>query len=105
MAEDGLHKYRHFTYAVEQTIRAANREVLNPVVQPLTEDKIVAVAVEVSKRRAAYLKEIMKLADSGEHRPTGEALRRLREEYEETRDAFNELIHTIERGYVDVPDV
>lgn len=103
MADDDLRKHRHFVGEVEQAIRLANREVLNPVVEPLTEDKMISVAVHVAQRRAAYLTAALELAEPDGHQPSGEKLRELRTSYQESRDAFHELMTTIERGYVDVP--
>ena len=103
MNDDDLRTHRHFVAEVEQAIRLANRETLNPVVEPLTEKKIISVAVHVAKRRAAYLSAALDLAKPDPEQPSGEQLRELRIDYEESREAFAELMTTIERGYVDVP--
>lgn len=103
MSDDDLRKHMHFVGEVEQAIRLANREVLNPVVEPLTEEKIISVAVHVAQRRAAYLASALDLSKSENEQPSGETLRELRISYQESRDAFAELMTTIERGYVDVP--
>lgn len=103
MSSDDLRNHRHFVSEVEQAIRLANHEVLNPIVSPLTEAKIISVAVHVAQRRAAYLSAALDLAKSENDQPSGEKLRTLRLEYEESRDAFSELMTTIERGYVDLP--
>lgn len=103
MDDDELRKHRYFVSEVEQAIRLANHEVLNPVVSPLTEEKIISVAVHVAKRRAAYLSAALDLAKSEHDQPSGDKLRTLRLEYQESRDAFGELMTTIERGYVDLP--
>lgn len=103
MSNEDLRSHRHFVSEVEQAIRLANHEVLNPLVSPLTEKKIINVAVHVAKRRAAYLSAALDLAKSSSEQPSGEELRILRLEYEESRDAFSELMTTIERGYVDIP--
>lgn len=104
MADDDLHKHRHFVLGIEQAIRETNREVLHPVVNPLTKTKVIGVATEVAKRRADYMYATLGLCNDGGNRPSGDELRRLRLEYEESRDAFAELMRTIERGYVDVPE-
>lgn len=103
MSSEDLRNHLHFVSEVQQAIRLANHEVLNPVVSPLSEDKIISVAVHVAKRRAAYLSAALDLAKSESEQPSGDKLRTLRLEYEESRDAFAELMTTIERGYVDLP--
>lgn len=103
MSSEDLRNHLHFVSEVEQAIRLANHEVLNPIVSPLTEDKIINVAVHVAKRRAAYLSAALDLAKPASEQPNGDELRKLRLEYEESRDAFAELMTTIERGYVDLP--
>ena len=101
MPDDDLIRHRRFVAEIQQAIRLANREVLHPVMDPLTEQRIISVAVEVAKRRAAYMKATLDLG--GSSKPSGEELRNLRLAYEESRDAFSELMTTIERGYVDLP--
>jgi len=102
--EDDLRAHQRFAMRMEQSIRSANREILYPVVDPLTGEKVLRVAIEVSKRRARYLKLALQLGEAGEHHPSGEELRDAREDYQEARNAFTELMHTIERGYVNLPD-
>lgn len=104
MIDDELRKHRHFVSEIETAIRLANREVLNSTLGSLTEDKIVSFAVHVAKRRAAYLSAALDLAGPDGKQPSGEKLRELRVSYQESRDAFSELMTTIERGYVDVPE-
>lgn len=52
MSSEDLRSHLHFVSEVQQAIRLANHEVLNPIVSPLSEDKIVSLAVHVAKRRA-----------------------------------------------------
>ena len=47
MSDDYLREHRRFASVIEQSIRLANREVMHPIVDPLTEDKVLAVSVEV----------------------------------------------------------
>lgn len=103
MSDDDLHKHRHFVNEIEQAIRMANREVLHPVVNGMTDKDVIAVAVEVAKRRSAYLKATLLLAHGDPKKPSGSDLAALRGDYKESRDAFAELMHSIERGYIDVP--
>ncbi len=103
MSDDDLHKHRHFVHEIEQAIRMANREVLHPVVDGITDDDVIAVAVEVAKRRSAYLKAALAMGHGASKKPSGDELHELRADYEESRAAFAELMHSIERGYIDVP--
>ncbi|MDD9878734.1 MAG: hypothetical protein OXR84_14965 [Magnetovibrio sp.] len=103
MPTDDLRHHQRFALSIEQAIRLANREVLHPVVDPLTEEKVLSVAVAVAKRRAAYIEATLQIAGQGDDKPSGEKLRELRLAYQESRDAFAELMTTIERGYVDLP--
>jgi hypothetical protein len=104
MSGDELREHQRFASIVEQAIRMANREVLHPVVDPLTDDKVLAVALHVAKRRADYISATLKLGSAKEDQPSSEELRELRIGYHEARDAFAELMTSIERGYVDLPD-
>ncbi len=104
MSGDDLREHQRFASVVEQAVRLTNREVLHPIVDSLTVEKIVAVALSVAKRRAEYISATLKLGVSTEHHSSGEELRNLRLGYHEARDAFAELMTTIERGYVDLPD-
>ena len=101
MPDDDLLSHRRFVAEIQQAIRLANREVLHPIVDPLTDKKVIAVAVEVAKRRAEYIQATLNLG--GPSKPSGEDLKAHRLAYEESRDAFSELMTTIERGYVDLP--
>ena len=103
MTDIDLKEHRQFIMNAEHSIRIANKEVMNPIVGKLTEDKIVYIAVEVAKRRAAYVEATLKLGQQGVHQPTGSELRELRLEYEESRDGFDAFMTAIERGYVDLP--
>ena len=104
MSDDDLRVHRRFLAGIQQAIRLANREVLHPIVDPLTEKKVVMVAIQVAHRRAAYIQATLALGGEENDKPSGETLRTLRLEYEESRDAFAELMTTIERGYVDLPE-
>jgi hypothetical protein len=103
MTDTDLQEHRQFIMNAEQSIRVANKEVMNPIVGQLSEDKVVYIAVEVAKRRAAYVEATLKLGQHGVHQPTGSELRELRLEYEESRNGFDAFMTAIERGYVDVP--
>ena len=104
MTDSELRKHQYFSQTIEQAIRMANREVLHPVTAPLTQDKILSVAVEVAKRRSRYIEKVLNLGADGKTPPSGEDLRTCRIEFEEARDGFSALMTAIERNYIDVPE-
>jgi hypothetical protein len=99
---------KRFLMELENTISAANREVIHNSIPALTPERILPFAISVARLRARYLEAAFKFSDK-EH---GEALdeteiselRQHREMYEEAREAFGALTHAIERGYVDIGD-
>jgi hypothetical protein len=103
MTEDYLREHRRFASMMEQSIRAVNREIMHPIVDPLTEDKVLSVSIEVAKRRAKYIDLTLQLGDASENQPSAEELNKARDNYIAARDAFAELMRTIEQGYVDLP--
>ena len=66
LQNDTLREHQRFALMIEHSVRMANREVMHPVVDPLTDEKLLAVAVEVAKRRAAYTELTLKLGAPGE---------------------------------------
>ena len=103
MTDTDLKEHRQFIMNAEQSIRIANKEVMNPIVGKLSEEKVVYISVEVAKRRAAYVEATLTLGQHGVQQPTGSELRELRMEYEESRDGFDAFMTAIERGYIDLP--
>jgi len=103
MTDSELRKHQYFSQSIEQAIRLANREVLHPVTDPLTQNKVMSVAIEVAKRRSRYIEKVLNLGKDGETPPSGEDLRTYRIEFEEARDGFTALMTAIERNYIDVP--
>jgi len=103
MSDSNLRDHQFFSQSIELAVRAANREILHPVVDPLTKNKVIAVSVEVAKRRSAYIAATLKMGDASDDSPSGEELKRLRLEFEEARDGFGALMTAIERDYIDVP--
>jgi len=103
MSDSNLREHQFFSQSIELAIRAANREVLHPIVDPLTKDKVIAVSIEVAKRRGMYIAAALKMGGSPEGHPSGDELKKLRLEFEESRDAFGALMTAIERDYIDVP--
>ena len=105
MEENEIKAHRHFVSNIEQSIRLANREVINPLIDPFTHERILAFAVEVAKLRGAYLKAALDVGQRKKARPEPSQLKALREEFEEAREAFAALMTAIEREYVDLPSV
>jgi hypothetical protein len=103
MEEYDIKSHRHFESNMERSIRLVNREVINPLVAPFTEERILAFAVEVAKLRGAYLKLALDVGLPDKPGSTTFELKTMREAYEEARDAFAALMTAIERGYVDIP--
>ena len=90
----------------DQAVREANRAAIAASIGPVTKDQVLRVAVVVSKLRARYLREVLKLAGEGGERamdPTAILdMRQLREAYEEALSGFGALRHALERGYYDL---
>jgi len=104
MTDNDLRKHQYFSQSIEQAIRLANREVLHPVTDPLTQDKILSVAIEVAKRRSRYIEKILSLGKESQEPSSGETLKKYRIDFEEARDGFTALMTAIEHNYIDVPD-
>ncbi len=103
MEENSIKAHRHFVSSIEQSIQLANREVINPMIAPFTEERIFTLAVEVAKLRGAYLKAALEIGQPKEAGSEPSRLKGRREAFEEARDAFSALMTAIERGYVDLP--
>ena len=91
---------------LERSMRAINREVINPEIQELTIDGLRPVLSLVANARARYLKALFNLGISvTEGKPTDsqlDELASLRREYEELVSAAKALETAIQRGYLDV---
>ena len=89
----------------EQAIRESNRQAITAATGGISKEQVLRVAISVSRLRARYLREVLKLsADSGDKilDPTAVLdLRQMREAYEEALSAFGALRHALERGYID----
>ena len=105
MEENDIKAHRHFVSSIERSIQLANREVINPLIETFTEERIFAFAVEVAKLRGAYLKAALDVGQPQKAGPEPSQLKALREAFEEAREAFAALMTAIERGYVDLPPV
>jgi len=91
---------------LERSMRAINREVINPAIQELTLDRLRPVLNLVANARARYLKALFDLGASAENAsPTAaqfEQLAERRREYEELVSGAKALETAIQRGYVDI---
>ncbi|MBC8338310.1 MAG: hypothetical protein ISR51_05955 [Rhodospirillales bacterium] len=106
MAEHHEFKSQHFLMEIEQAIQVANKEILSQSLPAMTKENILPLAISVARLRSQYLAEAFRIAESdGGDAPSEEeiaTLKKNREMYEEAREAFESLIHVIERGYVEL---
>jgi len=97
---------RKFTIRLEDAIRAANREIIDPMLPEVDIDTVLPISVMVAKLRGRYLSEAFKLTEGLEagFPSTAEIdkLKSYRVAYEESLAVFKALEHAIERGYVSV---
>lgn len=98
---------RRFTIQLEEAIRAANLEVIGPLLPDINVESVLPIAVMTAKMRARYLAEAFKLRDSlGEDGfPRDEEIEKLKKfrlAYDEAQAVVQALEHAIERGYVPV---
>jgi len=89
---------------MERTVRLSNREVMVSMMEPLTEEQLVSISIQVAKSRAAYLIAALKIGATDDSAPSASKLKELREDFEEKREAFSALMTAIERGYLDDPE-
>lgn len=81
-----------------------NKEIINANIEDLNLDKLKPIVEMVAKSRAAYLGELMSIAnaETANIGPKVERLKARREEFMELVKATNALEIAIERGYLDV---
>ncbi|MFK8030004.1 MAG: hypothetical protein AB8G18_07165 [Gammaproteobacteria bacterium] len=89
------------------SISEINRSIINPVVAPLTLEKLAPVMSMVARARADYLKALFEqTVEAGNEVDIAQVdvsnLRRARERYEELIAAANAMETMIERGYLEV---
>lgn len=91
---------------LERTMRAVNREVINPALPKITIDGLRPVLTLVAAARARYLTALVQLGLGAEKdEPTEQQfdeLSKLRREYSELTEAAKALETAIQRGYLDV---
>ena len=90
---------------MEHVVRKVNREVINPMIPPLSQNEIMPLMSLVAKMRGSYLKALFETAKSSANDiPTEEQLQRLkqcREAYEELLAGAKALEVVVEREYLD----
>lgn len=91
---------------LERTLRAVNREIINPQIPELSIQDLNPILSLVASARARYLKALIDLGnEADENRATTEQLKhlaRLRLEYDELVNGAKALETAIQRGYLDV---
>lgn len=102
MSDSAARDHVHFTLSMEHAVRMSNREVMAAEMEPLTEDQLLSVSVQVAKSRASYMVAAVKVGDP-DNAPSASELKELRFDFEEKRDAFAALMTAIERGYISGP--
>ena len=93
---------------LEQQRRLINRQTINADISLSGVEDIDPILRMVAKVRASYLKALFDLAREHDSLPTPtqiEALRDLRESYDELVNASNALETALERGYIDLESV
>jgi hypothetical protein len=80
-----------------------NKTTLNASIEDLNLDKLKPIVDMVAKSRAAYISELMSMANQAADKgPNTERLKARREEFMELVKATNALEVAIERGYLDI---
>lgn len=81
-----------------------NKEIINAGIEDLNLDKLKPIVEMVAKSRAAYIGELMSMAnvEATDKGPNIERLKARREEFIELVKATNALEIAIERGYLDI---
>lgn len=106
MLEEAETRNRKFTKMLEEAIRQANREVIDPMLPPVSVDSILPIAIMVAKLRGRYLAEAFKLVSNKKDGFPDEEqiskLREYREAYEEALNVSQALEHAIGRGYLEL---
>jgi 16S rRNA G527 N7-methylase RsmG len=99
-----LRQQRKFLYDVEQAVRDANRAIIHERIQKLDKATFVRLAKVVATYRAAYLTKALEFANHPLTPHQMAELKSLREQFEESRHAFDALHRAIVRGYVDLAE-
>ncbi len=97
---------RRFNKILEEAIRQANHEVIDPMLPPLNVTSVLPVAVMVAKLRGRYLQAAFEIVENKKDGlPTEEQINALREHrlaFEEVMAVSQALEHAISRGYLEL---
>jgi len=100
---------RKFTKILEEAIRQTNREVMDPMLPPVSMESILPITIMVSKLRGRYIAEAFKMVShKKDGLPDDEQIARLREyreAYEEALGVSMALEHAIARGYLELSEI
>jgi hypothetical protein len=95
-----------FTKILEEAIRHANHEVIDPMLPPINVKTVLPIAVMVAKLRGRYLQAAFELVDQKtDGMPTDEQIDKLRAHrvaFEEVMAASQALETAISRGYLEL---
>ena len=98
-----IEKNRRLSLELEKCRADVNKETLNASIEDLNLDSLKPVVEMVAKSRAAYISELMNLANNQtEQGPDVSRLKALREEFTELVEAANALETAIEREYLGI---
>ena len=93
---------------LDEAVKEANRHAISAAAGQITTTDMLRVAVAVSRFRANYLAEALKLGKlSGNEMPSAAEfaeLQRLRTVYAEGLEGFGALRHALKRGYISLVD-
>lgn len=100
-----LRQQRLFLDQLEQSVKVVNREIIHSVIPKLNTDVFTKMAEGVARHRVRYLAAATQLAGEEPLSPAQYAqLKSLREQFDESRAAFDAVKRAISRGYIDMAD-
>jgi len=98
-----IEQNRRLLLELEKYRNDVNKETINAGIDDLNLDRLKPIVDMVAKSRAAYISELMSLANGATDKgPNIERLKARREEFMELVEATNALETAIERGYADI---
>jgi len=98
-----IEQNRRLLLELEKYRNDVNKETINAGIDDLNLDRLKPIVDMVAKSRAAYIGELMSLANEATDKgPNIDRLKARREEFMELVEATNALETAIERGYVDI---
>lgn len=97
-----LRLQKQFTDQIDQIVHATNREVINAVVPRLDRDTFAKMAKGVALQRVKYIAAAIQLSTQPFSAEQATQLKQMRENFEESRSAFDAVKRAIVRGYIDL---